>query len=148
METRNIGPEPGPDGFEYELSEDKKTVRVGVVAGMAPVWSNDLSKDELTKLIWYLGRARSEIEKAEGTPLPPEQQEARVIMDPRWFSAWIPEKNGSLLVFNHPAFGTLGFITPLKWAATLARLLITQIESVLPAPSTEKQPSDNGDVSQ
>ncbi|GBR56516.1 hypothetical protein [Gluconobacter sphaericus] len=147
MESRDIGLDVAPEGFEYELSQDKKSVKVGVQTGAIPIWSRDLNKDEITSLIWYLGRARAELEKAEGPPLPPEQQLARVINDPRWFSTLAPDKGGSLFIFNHPSFGALGFVTPLKWAATLARLLITQIEATLPGPDTKTDTSDQEDTS-
>lgn len=142
MEIRDMGPGDGPDGFEYEVNKEKKTARIGIKQGLVTNWSDDLTKDQLTAVLWHYARARRQLEEGEDVP-PPEEQIAHVVEDPRWFSAAVPDKGGSLLIFNHPYFGALGFVTPFKWAATLMRLLAQQIE-VFVQSSTEKADQKDG----
>jgi len=119
-----------PDTVAYELNEADKTVRVGVTENEGTSWTPALTKDQLTDLIWYLGQARRDLERGETIPTP-EQRIPRVVVDPAWFTAFIPERSATMLTFNHPLFGAIGFMTPVVHAATLMRLLASQMEAYI-----------------
>ncbi len=84
--------------------------------------SIDLTLDQLTSLMNALGAARARL--LAGQPQPAlEQVEIKAIIDPRWRVQPEALTEGSMLAFQHPGFGPLGFVLPAPEVEKLVRAL-------------------------
>jgi hypothetical protein len=103
------------------VAEDRQTVtlEIGPVEGpSAPV---SLSLEQLTKVIKLLGQARSRM--VEGSPKQPlDGKTVETIIDPPWY-VQVAAIDGSLLAFDHPAYGPLGFAVPRDDVARIVHTL-------------------------
>jgi hypothetical protein len=112
---------------EVKLEVDTKT---GVVAiqisddsgGVAQVIAN---ADRLTELIRQLGKVRSKLVKAT-PPLQGEQIDA--IFNTRWAIQPALVGEASVLSFQHPAFGPVGFVVPIDQVRKMIRILTAHVE--------------------
>ncbi len=84
----------------------------------------EYSAEELTALIHELGEARARI-----APNPSTFVETRmpVALWPHWHTQLAPQREqDTLIAFNHPNFGWLGFVLPAQQRVQLAGALIAQ----------------------
>lgn len=103
------------------IAEDRKSATVSI----APVGSEglplELSVDQLTNLIALLGETRARM--VEGLPTGTlEGKSIRTVMEPNWYIQ-VAQIDGSLLAFDHPAYGPVGFAIPRKDVARIVKLL-------------------------
>ncbi len=117
------------------IAEDRQsvTLSVGPVGGDSlPL---ELSLDQLSNLISLLGETRARM--VEGLPTGPlEGKSIRTVMDPNWY-VQVAQIDGSLLAFDHPAYGPVGFAIPRKDVARIVKLLSAHL--ALPEGSPGKQ---------
>ena len=103
------------------VADDRKsvTVEIGPVDGPSSPLGMDL--EQLTKVINLLGQARSRM--VEGTPKQPlNGKTVQTILDPVWY-AQDAQIDGSLLAFDHPAYGPIAFAIPRDDVARIVRVL-------------------------
>jgi hypothetical protein len=116
------------------VADDRRsvTVEIGPVDGpSAPV---GLELDQLTKVINLLGQARRQmIRGLLAEPLAGKTVET--ILDPVWY-AQVAQIDGSLLAFDHPAYGPLAFALPRNDVAEIVRILSAHL--ALPAMQSDK----------
>lgn len=67
----------------------------------------------------------------------PAGQTIATLMDPKWWVEPSTEPPGALLCLRDPALGWRGYLLPWFEAGNLAGLLVSQMATVLPAPSSE-----------
>jgi len=116
------------------VADDRRsvTVEIGPVDGpSAPV---GLELDQLTKVINLLGQARRQM--IRGLPAEPlAGKTVETILDPVWY-AQVAQIDGSLLAFDHPAYGPLAFALPRNDVAEIVRILGAHL--ALPAMQSDK----------
>jgi hypothetical protein len=116
------------------VADDRRsvTIEIGPVDGpSAPV---GLELDQLTKVINLLGQARRQmIRGLLAEPLAGKTVET--ILDPVWY-AQVAQIDGSLLAFDHPAYGPLAFALPRNDVAEIVRILSAHL--ALPAMQSDK----------
>lgn len=84
-----------------------------------------LSLEQLTKFIQKLGEVRGVM--VEGIE-PPEIGKVKGVFNTRWYTRFEGLTEGSLLAFQHPEFGPVGFVFPRDQVAYLVSLLSQQLE--------------------
>jgi hypothetical protein len=93
-----------------------------------------LELDQLTKVINLLGQARRQM--IRGLPAEPlAGKTVETILDPVWY-AQVAQIDGSLLAFDHPAYGPLAFALPRNDVAEIVRILSAHL--ALPAMQSDK----------
>ena len=103
------------------ISEDRGTAEIELVADGQPSKPLQLDLDQLTNLIGLLGEIRAHM--LEGRPkLKLEGRDVRTVDRPNWYIQ-VARIDGSLLAFDHPAFGPVGFAIPKPEVAEIVRLL-------------------------
>jgi len=104
-----------------KVADDRKsvTVEIGPVGGASyPV---GLELEQLTKVIGLLGQARRAM--IAGHPVEPlEGRPVEVVVKPPWH-VQVAHIDGSLLAFDHPAFGAVAFAIPRDHVAEIVRVL-------------------------
>jgi hypothetical protein len=104
-----------------KVAEDRRTtiIEIGSVGGpSSPV---ELNLEQLTAVINMLGQARSRM--VEGTPKQPlAGTTVETVIGPPWF-VQVAKIDGSLIAFNHPAFGPVAFAIPRYDVAKIVQIL-------------------------
>lgn len=117
-------------GIGVRISEDRKIAEIEFVGngqGAKPV---QLDADQLSSLISILGEARARL--LDGCPMIPlKGQEVRTVYHPNWYIQ-VAQIDGSLLAFDHPAFGAVGFAIPKSEVAEIVRILKEHLAMPLP----------------
>jgi hypothetical protein len=95
------------------------TIEIGPVEGpSAPV---ALNLEQLTKVINLLGQARMQM--LEGQRIEPlDGTTVNTIDNPMWYLQ-VAKIDGSLLAFNHPAYGPVAFAIPREDVAKIVGIL-------------------------
>jgi hypothetical protein len=116
------------------VADDRKTVAVeiGPVGGASSPVGLDL--DQLSRLIHLLGQARRRMVE-NLPPHPLDGKTVETIIEPMWYIQ-IANIDGSLLAFDHPAFGPIGFALPRKDVVKIVRTLSEHL--ALPAVQPDK----------
>lgn len=88
-------------------------------------WSATFTLDELTRAIEALGMARQAMMR--GRPRPPlAGQGVRAVLATYWYVGPELRLGGSVLGFEHPWYGPLGFVVLPEHGVEMARLLSAQ----------------------
>jgi hypothetical protein len=117
------------------IAEDRKSVTLAI----APVGEEgipiELSLDQLTNFIALLGETRARM--LEGLPTGPlEGKSIRTVAEPNWY-VQVAQIDGSLIAFDHPAYGPVGFAIPRRDVAKIVRILTAHL--TLPEAPAGKQ---------
>ena len=116
------------------VADDRKsvTIEIGPVEGpSAPV---GLDLEQLTKVITMLDQARSRM--VEVTPKQPlDGKTVGTVTEPPWYIQ-VAQIDGSLLAFDHPAYGAIAYAIPRDDVARIVRILSAHL--ALPAVQTDK----------
>ncbi len=117
-----------------KVSEDRQSVAIEfAAAGQAPS-PIVLDLDQLSSLIKVLGQTRHRM--VEGLPMPPlEGQTVATVNRPRWYIQ-VAQLDGSVLAFDHPAFGAVGFAIPRQEVAAMVRILNNHLSMPSGHPTT------------
>jgi hypothetical protein len=117
------------------IAEDRKLVTLSIAPVGVEGLPIELSLDQLTSLIALLGEARARM--VEGLPTGPlEGKSIRTVTEPNWYIQ-VAQIDGSLLAFDHPAYGPVGFAIPRKDVARIVKLLNAHL--ALPEAPPEPQ---------
>ncbi len=116
------------------VADDRKsvTIEIGPVDGpSAPV---GLDLEQLTKVINLLGQARSRM--VEGTRKQPlDGKTIGAVKEPPWYIQ-VAQIDGSLLAFDHPAYGPVAFAIPRDDVVRIVRVLSAHL--ALPTVQPDK----------
>ena len=95
------------------------TVEIGPVEGPSAPIALDL--EQLTKVINLLGQARAQM--LEGQRIEPlDGKRVEIVNNPMWYIQ-VAKIDGSLLAFDHPAYGPIAFEIPRDDVAKIVDLL-------------------------
>ena len=107
------------------VADDRQsvTIEIGSVEGpSAPV---ALNLEQLTKVINFLGQARMQM--LEGQRIAPlDGTTVNTINNPMWYIQ-VAKIDGSLLAFNHPAYGPVAFALPREDVAKIVGILTNHL---------------------
>lgn len=104
-----------------QISDDQGTAEIELIQDGQPASQVQLDLDQLTNLIRLLGQIRTHM--LDGHPrIPLEGQDVRTVYCPDWYIQ-VAKIDGSLLAFDHPAFGAVAFAIPRPEIAEIVRLL-------------------------
>jgi hypothetical protein len=118
-----------------QVSEDRRSVAIEFAATGQTSSAVVLDLDQLSNLIRVLGQTRHRM--VEGLPMPPlEGQSVATVNKPSWYIQ-VAQLDGSLLAFDHPAFGAVGFAIPRREVASMVRILNNHL-SMPPERSTRR----------
>ena len=107
------------------VADDRQsvTVEMGPVEGPSAPVSLDL--EQLTKVINLLGQARMQM--LEGQRIEPlDGKTVETITNPMWYIQ-VAKIDGSLLAFNHSAYGPIAFTIPRDEVAKIVGLLTNHL---------------------
>lgn len=122
-------------GIGTRLSHDRNVAKVEIVVDGEATKPITLDLDQLTNLIAALGELRARM--LEGRPMIKlEGKDVRTVNCPNWYIQ-VAKIDGSLLAFDHPGFGPLGFAIPKSEVAAMVRILNTHL--AMPAPKPERR---------
>ncbi|MBL0403743.1 hypothetical protein JKG68_07190 [Microvirga aerilata] len=116
------------------VADDRKSVTLEIGPVDGPSSPVGLELEQLTKVINLLGKARRQM--IGGLPAEPlAGKTVETILDPVWY-AQVAQFDGSLLAFDHPAYGPLAFAIPRNDVAEIVRILSAHL--ALPADQPER----------
>ncbi len=99
-----------------------------------------LNLDQITQLIFGLGQARAAM--MEKHPVPPIEG---AHFNPVFKTQWVvqPEAltEGSVIAFQHPAYGPVGFVLPASTIEKVVRALTVHMGMVHSSPGDGRKPS-------
>jgi hypothetical protein len=107
--------------FGVRVADDRKSVTIDIGSVEGPSSPVGLDLEQLTKIINLLGQARSRM--VEGTPKQSlDGKTLAAVTEPPWYIQ-VAQINGSLLAFDHPAYGPIAFAIPRDDVAKIVRVL-------------------------
>jgi hypothetical protein len=116
------------------VADDGQTVTIAIAPVGGPSSPVGLNLERLTKIINLLGQARARM--VEGTPKQPlDGKTVETVTDPPWYIQ-VAAIDGSLLAFDHPAYGPVAFAFPREEIAKIVHTLRAHL--ALPAGQLEK----------
>jgi hypothetical protein len=116
------------------VADDRETVTIEIGPSEGPSGPVALDCDQLTKVIHLLGQARARMmEGSRKQPL--EGKNVETIIEPPWYIQ-VAQIDGSLLAFDHPAYGPLAFAISRDDVAKIVRVLSAHLS--LPAGQQAK----------
>ena len=99
-----------------------------------------LSLDQITQLIFGLGQARAAM--MQHLPIPPiEGTHFNPVFKTRWVVQPEALTEGSVIAFQHPAYGPVGFVLPASAIEKVVRALTVHMGMVHSHPGDERKPS-------
>jgi hypothetical protein len=107
------------------VADDRQsvTVEIGPVEGLSTPIA--LNFEQLTKVINLLGQARMQM--LEGKRIEPlDGTTVNTINNPLWY-VQVAKIDGSLLAFNHPAYGPVAFAIPREDVAKIVGILTNHL---------------------
>jgi hypothetical protein len=117
-----------------QVSEDRRSVAIEFAATGQTSSAVVLDLDQLSNLIKVLGQTRHRM--VEGLPKPPlEGQTVATVNEPSWYIQ-VAQLDGSLLAFDHPAFGAVGFAIPRQEVAAMVRILNNHLSMLADQPTS------------
>jgi hypothetical protein len=117
------------------IAEDRKSVTLAIAPVGVEGIPIELSLDQLTNFIALLGETRARMLEGLSTG-PLEGKSIRTVLEPNWY-VQVAQIEGSLIAFDHPAFGPVGFAIPRQDVAKIVRILTAHL--ALPEAPTGKQ---------
>lgn len=116
------------------IADDRKSVTLAIAPIDGEGVPIELSLEQFTNFIALLGETRARM--VEGLPTGPlEGKSIRTVMEPNWYIQ-VAQIDGSLLAFDHPAYGPVGFAIPRADIARIVKLLNAHL--ALPEATPEK----------
>ncbi|MBM6581230.1 hypothetical protein ILT44_13625 [Microvirga sp. BT689] len=116
------------------VADDRQSVSVEVGPVEGPSAPVAMNHEQLTKTIDLLGQARMQM--LEGKRIEPlDGTMVTTISNPMWY-VQVAEIDGSLLAFNHPAYGPVAFALPREDVAKIVGILTNHL--ALPICQPEK----------
>ncbi len=99
-----------------------------------------LNLDQITQLIFGLGQARAAM--MEKLPVPPiEGAQFNPVFKTRWVVQPEALTEGSVIAFQHPAYGPVGFVLPPSTIEKVVRALTVHMGMVHSSPGDVRRPS-------
>lgn len=130
-------PEPR---LEVTVAEDVSHATLTFLPASGVAGSLDLSLSQITTLIQHLGNARSRL--VANAPIPPITGAA---ITPVFATQWAvqPEAltEGSVIAFQHPAYGPVGFVLQAAEAQRVVRALTNHLAMVHSNEAVPNKPS-------
>lgn len=130
-------PEPR---LEVTVAEDVSHATLTFLPASGVAGSLDLSLSQITTLIQHLGNARSRL--VASAPIPPITGAA---ITPVFATQWAvqPEAltEGSVIAFQHPAYGPVGFVLQAAEAQRVVRALTNHLAMVHSSEAAPNKPS-------
>jgi hypothetical protein len=111
------------------IAVDRGSVAIEFLHGSGAQGYMRFTRDDLTGFIRFLGNIRSYMPD----PKPPKRLTGRnvpTIVDPRWGFHLNGNRTGSVLMFDHPAFGIIRFIVPRNEVESIHTLLGRHLEAM------------------
>jgi hypothetical protein len=116
------------------VADDRQTVTVEIGPIEGPSVPVALNLEQLTKVINLLGQARMQM--LEGLRIEPlDGTTVNTIGNPMWY-VQVAKIDGSLLAFNHPAYGPVAFALPREDVARIVGILTNHL--ALPTGQPDK----------
>ncbi len=107
------------------VADDRRSVSVEVGPVEGPSAPVALNLEQLTKVINLLGQARMQM--LEGKRIEPlDGTTVTTITDPMWY-VQVAKIDGSLLAFNHPAYGPVAFAIPREDVVKIVGILTNHL---------------------
>ena len=144
-----VGPEAAPNAppaspdaarIDVSLAADGSRATLVMHGTNSARATLDLSLDHLTRLIYALGQARTAM--VANRPVPTMDGAA---ITPVFVTQWAvqPEAltEGSVIAFQHPAYGPVGFVLPAADAERVVRALGTHLGMVHSREAAPQKPS-------
>ncbi|MCQ8241955.1 hypothetical protein [Rhizosaccharibacter radicis] len=95
--------------MQVSVSEDRQTATLALLPGSGLEGKLDLSFDQLSQLINSLGQVRAAMQGARAVP-PMEGASITPVFNTPWTVRPEALTEGSVIAFQHPAFGPVGFV--------------------------------------
>jgi hypothetical protein len=122
-------------GVGVRLSDDRNVAELEIVVDDRPLEPVLMDLDQLTKFVTLLGEVRTRM--LEGRPkMDLKGHEVRTVNHPHWVIQ-VAQIDGSLLAFDHPGFGPVGFAIPRSEVAEMVRVLNAHL--ALPSPGSVRK---------
>ena len=103
------------------VSDDRQSVTIEIGPVEGPSSPVGLNLEQLTKVIAVLGQARMQM--LEGKRIEAlDGMTVDTINNPAWY-VQVAKLDGSLLAFNHPAYGPVAFAIPRQDVAKIVQIL-------------------------
>lgn len=126
--------------LEVTVAEDLSHATLTFLPASGVAGSLNLSLSQITTLIQHLGNARSRL--VANAPIPPITGAA---ITPVFATQWAvqPEAmtEGSVIAFQHPAYGPVGFVLQAAEAQRVVRALTNHLAMVHSSEAAPKKPS-------
>ena len=126
--------------LEVTVAEDLSRATLTFLPASGVAGSLDLSLSQITTLIQHLGNARSRL--VANAPIPPITGAA---ITPVFATQWAvqPEAltEGSVIAFQHPAYGPVGFVLQAAEAQRVVRALTNHLAMVHSSEAAPGKPS-------
>ena len=122
------------------VSDDARTATLSLLPDSGVEGDISLSLDQITQLIFGLGQARAAM--MQKLPIPPiEGAQFNPVFKTQW--AVQPEAltEGSVIAFQHPAYGPVGFVLPAAAVEKVVRALTVHMGMVHSQPGEGRKPS-------
>ncbi|PHR19306.1 MAG: hypothetical protein COA37_17915 [Hoeflea sp.] len=114
------------DGIRANLSDDGTKVSLEFLPASGVQGTLHLTADQLLKLNQQLGSLRAQMVKNDTVP-ELEGQQIEAIINPKWHLQPGLIGEASMLCFQHPAFGPLGFAVPVDQVQKMVQLLSNHV---------------------
>lgn len=112
--------------MQVTVAEDGRTAELGFLPASGLSGELSLTQDQVISLMAALATARARM--AQVNPEPPmEQQQLKAVVNPRWLTRPEALTEGSLLAFQHPGYGPVGFALPAPEVERLVRALSSHL---------------------
>ena len=99
-----------------------------------------LNLDQITQLIFGLGQARAAM--MHNVPIPPiEGAHFNPVFKTQWVVQPETMTEGSVIAFQHPAYGPVGFVLPAAAIEKVVRALTVHMGMVHSQPGDQRKPS-------
>ncbi len=122
-------------GVGVRLSDDRNVAEIEIVVDDRRLEPVLMDLDQLTKFVTLLGEVRTRM--LEGRPkMDLKGHEVRTVNHPNWVIQ-VAQIDGSLLAFDHPGFGPVGFAIPRSEVAEMVRVLNAHL--ALPSPGSVRK---------
>jgi hypothetical protein len=110
---------------EIRLSDDREIAKITFAVDGRIAEPASLDLNQLSNLIAVLGEVRTRM--LEGRrQMGLEGRNVRTVSHPNWYIQ-VAQIEGSLLAFDHPGFGPIGFAIPKSEVAEMVRILNTHL---------------------
>jgi hypothetical protein len=122
------------------VSEDGTAARLTFLPASGVEGALDLTVEQLTTLIQALGTARARMLAGHSFP-PLEGASVQAVVNPPWRVQPEALTEGSMLAFQHPGYGALGFVLQAADVEKMVRTLTNHLAMVHTKETATSRPS-------